>query len=74
MKNYLLTIIYFAFVVAFFARAQTNETGFVAIFDGQSLAGWHVSAKTGRNAAGCQIQWTFTRQDADQKLGRHYVT
>jgi hypothetical protein len=27
-----------------------------------------------RNAAGCQIQWTFTRQDADQKLGRHYVT
>ena len=27
-----------------------------------------------RNAAGCQIDWTFTRQDADQKLARHYVT
>lgn len=27
-----------------------------------------------RNEAGCQIQWTFTRQDADQKLARHYVT
>jgi hypothetical protein len=27
-----------------------------------------------RNAAGCQLQWNFTRQDADQKLGRHYVT
>jgi len=26
-----------------------------------------------RNAAGCQIQWMFTRQDADQKLGQHYV-
>ena len=27
-----------------------------------------------RNGAGCQIKWTFTRQDADQKLARHYVT
>lgn len=27
-----------------------------------------------RNEAGCKIQWTFTRQDADQKLARHYVT
>jgi hypothetical protein len=39
----------------------------------------HLKAEVGareqqRNAAGCQIQWTFTRQDADQKLARHYVT
>ena len=27
-----------------------------------------------RNEAGCRIEWTFTRQDADQKLARHYVT
>jgi hypothetical protein len=26
-----------------------------------------------RNEAGCRIEWTFTRQDADQKLARHYV-
>ena len=27
-----------------------------------------------RNRAGCGIQWKFTRQDADRKLSRHYVT
>lgn len=27
-----------------------------------------------RNAEGCGIMWTFTRQDADRKLGRHYVS
>ena len=26
-----------------------------------------------RNTAGATIDWTFTRQDADRKLGRHYV-
>jgi len=26
-----------------------------------------------RNAAHCGIAWSFTRQDADRKLGRHYV-
>ena len=26
-----------------------------------------------RNAERCGIQWTFTRQDADRKLGKHYV-
>lgn len=26
-----------------------------------------------RNARGCVIQWGFTRQDADRKLGSHYV-
>jgi hypothetical protein len=27
-----------------------------------------------RNEAGAGIQWKFTRQDADQKLARHYVS
>lgn len=27
-----------------------------------------------RNRAACGIKWTFTRQDADRKLSRHYVT
>lgn len=27
-----------------------------------------------RNQARCRIDWKFTRQDADQKLSRHYVT
>jgi len=27
-----------------------------------------------RNQAGCRIDWKFTRQDADRKLSRHYVT
>ena len=27
-----------------------------------------------RNQAHCRIAWKFTRQDADQKLSRHYVT
>lgn len=26
-----------------------------------------------RNAENCGIAWSFTRQDADRKLGRHYV-
>lgn len=27
-----------------------------------------------RNAGNCGIAWSFTRQDADRKLGRHYVS
>jgi hypothetical protein len=27
-----------------------------------------------RNAQGCRIAWTFTRQDADRKMGKHYVS
>jgi hypothetical protein len=27
-----------------------------------------------RNQARCRIEWKFTRQDADRKLSRHYVT
>src|SRR4051812_24931861 len=30
---------------------QTNEAGFVPLFDGQSLKGWHVSAQTGHSRA-----------------------
>jgi hypothetical protein len=26
-----------------------------------------------RNAEGRRLAWTFTRQDADRKLGKHYV-
>ncbi|MEO7246598.1 MAG: transposase, partial [Rubrivivax sp.] len=29
--------------------------------------------QTDRNALGRTIEWKFTRQDADHKLGRHYV-
>jgi hypothetical protein len=31
--------------------AQTNETGFVSIFNGRDLDGWHVSTKTGHSRA-----------------------
>lgn len=27
-----------------------------------------------RNAEVCRIKWTFTRQDADRKMGQHYVS
>ncbi len=30
--------------------------------------------KQRRNQARCHIEWKFTRQDADQKLSRHFVT
>ena len=49
MKTCLLTILCVA--VELSASAQTNETDFVSIFDGKSLAGWHVSAKTGHSRA-----------------------
>jgi Domain of Unknown Function (DUF1080) len=34
-----------------FRREPLDSTGFVSIFDGQSLAGWHVSAQTGHSGA-----------------------
>jgi 3-keto-disaccharide hydrolase len=49
MKTSLLTPLCLA--VAFTSSAQTNEKGFVPIFDGKTLTGWHVSAKTGRSRA-----------------------
>ena len=36
---------------AFAAGAQTEEPGFVPLFDGQTLKGWHASAKTGHSRA-----------------------
>jgi len=32
-----------------FPREKLDDTGFVSIFDGKSLAGWHVSADTGHS-------------------------
>lgn len=49
MKTFLFTL--FCVAVAFSVSAQTNETGFVSIFDGKTLDGWHVSAKTGHSRA-----------------------
>src|SRR5690606_1010825 len=49
MKTFFLTSLCLG--VALAAPAQTNETGFVSIFDGNSLAGWHVIAKTGHSGA-----------------------
>ena len=41
----------------------------------QSLLAAEVAAwEQRRNAEGCRIAWTFTRQDADRKMGRHYVS
>ena len=51
IKTCLLTIITVSVTVAFSAGAQTNGTGLLVIFNGQSLTGWHVSAKTGHSRA-----------------------
>ena len=40
-----------AFAVVGAAFAQTTPDGFVPIFDGQSLKGWHASAQTGHRRA-----------------------
>ena len=49
MKTSVTCSLSFALILS--VAAQTNETGFVSIFDGRSLAGWHVSAKTGHSGA-----------------------
>jgi recombinational DNA repair ATPase RecF len=36
----------------------------------REVAAWQRRRNTERRT----IQWTFTRQDADRKLGRHYVS
>jgi hypothetical protein len=41
--------------------------------DQQTLQGEVQQWQDTRNAAGRTIEWKFTRQDADRKLGRHYV-
>lgn len=42
--------------------------------DRHRLIGLVAAWQRARNGAGIGIEWTFTRQDADWKLGRHYVT
>jgi hypothetical protein len=44
------------------------------IGDRATLASLVAAWQRRRNAAGAGIEWTFTRQDADSKLGRHYVS
>jgi hypothetical protein len=39
------------FAATFFPRASADENGFVSIFDGNTLKGWHVSAQTGHSRA-----------------------
>ena len=41
--------------------------------DRQTLQHEVDSWQRARNATGQTIEWTFTRQDVDRKLGRHYV-
>jgi hypothetical protein len=47
------------------ARCATEQTLLAA-----QVAAW----QRRRNAARCGIEWTFTRRDADRKLGGHYVS
>lgn len=47
------------------ARRLPNRTLITA-----EVAAWQLR----RNAEACRINWTFTRQDADRKMGRHYVS
>jgi hypothetical protein len=44
------------------------------VADRHRLIGLVAAWQRTRNGAGIGIEWTFTRQDADWKLGRHYVT
>ena len=49
MKTQFFTSLCLAFALSTFA--QENEPGFVSIFDGKSLDGWHVSTATGHSRA-----------------------
>ena len=40
-----------AFMVTFAAIGHAADDGFESIFDGQTLKGWHVSAKSGHSGA-----------------------
>ena len=42
--------------------------------DRHSLIGLVAAWQRARNGAGISIEWSFTRQGTDCKLGRHYVT
>ena len=47
------------------ARCSTAPSALAA-----EVAAW----QRRRNTARCGIEWTFTRRDADRKLGGHYVS
>jgi hypothetical protein len=53
MKNHNASTIGLVVVLvsAVYVWAQSKDDGFVSIFDGQTLKGWHVSAKTGHSRA-----------------------
>lgn len=51
MKALSLVIAANAVLFSLSASAQSSSDGFVSIFDGQTLKGWHVSAKTGHSRA-----------------------
>src|SRR5437763_10355468 len=38
-------------LLVFIAKISAGDEGFVPIFDGKTLKGWHVSARTGHSAA-----------------------
>ncbi len=44
------------------------------IGDEGRLCGEVLAWEQRRNQERCRIDWKFTRQDADRKLARHYVT
>ena len=50
LRLFLLSLLLLGSAVATNA-AEANSGGFVSLFDGKSLAGWHVSAKTGHSRA-----------------------
>jgi hypothetical protein len=49
MKRAAITILLSASLVASALAAEPNEAGFVRIFDGETLKGWHVDAQTGHS-------------------------
>ena len=54
MKNPLsqnVSLVAATIVLSWCLSALAGEDGFVSLFDGQSLKGWHVSGKTGHSRA-----------------------
>ncbi|MEK9863134.1 MAG: DUF1080 domain-containing protein [Verrucomicrobiota bacterium] len=51
MKSYHLSAILLVCLLPQSLLSQSDESGFEPLFDGSSLSGWHVSAKTGHSRA-----------------------
>src|SRR5687767_7331896 len=54
MKTLILEQFLFATTLAVFVsalNAQQLESGFTAVFDGETLKGWHISSQTGHSRA-----------------------